>query len=76
MPDPATWSADLDADALRALVDLDRDGYWHFQISHELVLERSYECTMCHSARVPFAAIDNREHKLAQVNVCGNCHGR
>ncbi len=76
MPDPATWRADLDANALRALVDLDREGYWHFQISHELVLERSYECTMCHSARVPFAAIDNREHKLAQVNVCGNCHGR
>jgi predicted oxidoreductase len=76
LPDPATWSADLDATALRALVDLDRDGYWHFQIAHELVLERGYECTMCHSARVPFAPVDNRTHKLAQVNVCGNCHGR
>jgi len=76
LPDPATWTPSLDADDLRALVDLNRDGYWHFQISHELVLERGYECTMCHSAKVPFAAIDNREHKLAQVGVCGNCHGR
>jgi len=76
MPDPATWRADLDANALRALIDLDREGYWHFQTAHELVLERGYQCTMCHSASVPFAAINNRTHKLAQVNVCGNCHGR
>jgi hypothetical protein len=31
---------------------------------------------MCHSARVPFAAVANIESKLAQAGVCGNCHGR
>ncbi len=76
LPDAATWRATLDAENLRALLAMERDGYWHFQISHELILERGYECTMCHSAQVPFAALDNREHKVAQTNVCGNCHGR
>ena len=76
MPDPASWEPALDADTLRALLGVERDGYWHFQVSHALVLERGYECAMCHSARVPFAAIANDEHKLAQAGVCGNCHGR
>ena len=76
LPDADTWRATLTAENLRALLATERDGYWHFQISHELVLERGYDCTMCHSAQVPFAALDNREHKIAQTNVCGNCHGR
>jgi predicted oxidoreductase len=76
LPDPATWTPGLDADALRALLSVERDGYWHFQISHALVLERGYDCVMCHSAKVPFAPVANTEHKLAQVGVCGNCHGR
>ena len=76
LPDADTWRASLTAESLRALLATERDGYWHFQISHELVLERGYDCTMCHSAQVPFAALDNREHKIAQTNVCGNCHGR
>lgn len=76
LPDPASWEPALDADTLRALLGVERDGYWHFQVSHALVLERGYECAMCHSARVPFAAIANDEHKLAQAGVCGNCHGR
>lgn len=76
LPDADTWRAALTAENLRALLATERDGYWHFEISHELVLERGYECTMCHSAQVPFASLDNREHKLAQTGVCGNCHGR
>lgn len=76
LPEADTWRATLTAENLRALLATKRDGYWHFQISHELVLERGYGCAMCHSAQVPFAALDNREHKLAQTGVCGNCHGR
>jgi hypothetical protein len=76
LPDPASWQPSLNADALRALLAAERDGYWHFQISHALVLERGYDCAMCHSARVPFVPVANTEHKLAQAGVCGNCHGR
>jgi len=76
LPDADTWQATLTAENLRTLLSAERDGYWHFQISHELVLERGYDCTMCHSAQVPFTPLDNREHKVAQTGVCGNCHGR
>lgn len=74
LPDASSWSAALTADDLRALLGTERDGYWHFQMSHNMVLERGYECTRCHSAEVPFAAVDNRESKLAQSQVCTNCH--
>jgi len=74
LPDAASWSAALTADDLRALLTTDRDGYWHFGMSHEMVLERGYECARCHSAQVPFAAVQNRQSKLAQTEVCTNCH--
>ena len=76
LPDPATWGAPLTADNLKALLKTERDGYWHFQISHQLALEWEYECTICHSAQVPFYPVNNTESKLAQSQVCENCHGR
>ena len=76
MTDAGTWEPALTVDNLEALVALGRDGYWHFEISHELALERGYECALCHSAQVPFATLDNRQGLLAQSEVCGNCHGR
>ncbi len=74
LPDPASWSPSLSAADLRALLSAPRDGYWHFQMSHNMVLEREYECGMCHSAQVPFAAVNNRQSKRAQTEVCTNCH--
>ena len=76
LPDTASWEPSLTAEDLEALLSVERDGYWHFRISHELALERGYECVLCHSPQVPFAALDNRESLLAQSQVCGNCHGR
>lgn len=76
VPDTGAWEPALTAGDLEALLALDRDGYWHFGISHELALERGYECALCHSAQVPFAAPNDRQGLLAQSQVCGNCHGR
>lgn len=76
MPDAGSWEPELTAGDLERLVALERDGYWHFEISHELALERDYECVLCHSAQVPFAPLDNRQSLLAQSQVCANCHGR
>ncbi len=67
-----TWSA-VSRTILRAMP---RDGYWHFERSHELVLERQYQCTDCHSAEVPFFPVNNRTSKLAQAELCSTCHGR
>jgi predicted oxidoreductase len=74
LPEPQSWEASLTADTLRALLAEHRDGYWHFEMSHNMVLEREYECARCHSAQVPFMALSNRESRLAQTQVCTNCH--
>ena len=76
LPDADSWTPTMTAEDLAALLTVDRPGYWHFQISHELALEREYECVLCHSAQVPFAPVDNTRSKLARSRVCGHCHGR
>jgi flavocytochrome c len=76
LPDASSWRASMRADGLRSLLATPRDGYWHFQISHGLALEREYECELCHSAQVPFFPVANRASKLAQSEVCTVCHGR
>lgn len=75
--DSDKWdSLALQADDLAELLSLPRDGYWHFQKSHEMVLEQEYQCAKCHSAELPFFPLNNRISKLAQLQVCSNCHGR
>ena len=72
----SSWESSLTAEHLKDLLENEREGYWHFHVSHSLVLDWQYECTLCHSAQVPFYPIDNTESKLAQSLVCANCHGR
>ena len=74
LPDAVTWQASLTAVELQSLLASPRDGYWHFEMSHNLVVEREYECTLCHSAKMPFFPLNNLESKLAQTQVCTNCH--
>ena len=76
LPDAGSWEATMTADHLKALLATEREGYWHFRISHELALEREYDCVLCHNAQVPFYPVDNSDSRLAQSQVCGNCHGR
>jgi predicted oxidoreductase len=76
MPDSSTWTASLGTTELEALLTTSRDGYWHFETSHAMVLERQYECTQCHSGDMPFVPINNRTSKSAQIEVCTTCHGR
>ena len=76
MPDAGQWTPSLTQNELQALLATGRDGYWHFQMSHEMVVERQYECTDCHSAEMPFFPVNNRASKLAQIEACTTCHGR
>jgi predicted oxidoreductase len=73
-PNAGDWQAALTATDLESLLEKSRDGYWHFQVSHQLVLERSYDCARCHSAQLPFAPPSGRQNMLAQTEVCANCH--
>lgn len=76
LPDASSWGASLTAEDLQGLLATEREGYWHFQVSHSLVREWEYECTLCHSAQMPFYPVNNTQSKLSQSQVCANCHGR
>lgn len=68
------WQATMTAAALEELLSKPRDGYWHFEVSHQLVLERAYACSSCHSAELPFSTISDRAGRLVQTGVCTVCH--
>ena len=70
------WQATLDAEDLAALLGTERDGYWHFNTSHQMVLDMQFECTLCHSERIPFSAVESRSGRVAQAELCTHCHGR
>ena len=64
----------LTADDLSAMLAEPRDGYWHFQVSHRLVLERAYDCAACHSAQLPFSFIEDATGRHQQTAFCTFCH--
>lgn len=51
-----------------------RAGYWHFEVSHQLVVERDATCESCHTASWPPAPTTSREQRLAQLESCTRCH--
>jgi len=70
----AAFTPALGPDDVRAMLAVTRDGYWHFERVHNLVLERGYECSQCHSANVPFYAPASRADRAVQTQVCNACH--
>ena len=72
--DDSRWSAALQASDLQPMLAEPRDGYWHFERVHNMVLERGYDCARCHSERVPFAPAGSAEQLLAQSQTCDSCH--
>jgi succinate dehydrogenase/fumarate reductase flavoprotein subunit len=72
--EPADWTADMDADGLKKLLNEPRSGYWHFDVVHELVLERNYACTLCHSSNVPMKTAITKAELIAQSKICTTCH--
>ena len=68
------WQETLTSENLETMLAQPRDGYWHFQVSHQLVLERQYLCSSCHSAELPFATVNDRAGRLLQSRVCTTCH--
>lgn len=74
-PEPdAEWAPALGPDDVRAMLAETRDGYWHFERVHGLVLERGYDCAQCHSSRVPFYRPASRDDRALQTQVCNACH--
>ena len=70
----ATPLPEFDAAELERTLATSRDGYWHFESAHRLVLERQYACSRCHSEKLPFAPAADRRQRIAQVDTCDSCH--
>jgi len=65
----------LGPDDVRAMLASTRDGYWHFERVHNLVLERGYACTQCHAPdAAPFYAAVTRSDRAVQTRICDACH--
>ncbi len=65
----------LSCHQMSALVSQRREGYWHFEKVHSVVLARNYNCAQCHAELGTF--YDVRRHhidRLAQPRVCAICH--
>jgi len=59
---------------LPKLVAAKRNGYWHFEHSHNLVLARKLNCTGCHAEQAPFRAASHKIDRHLQTAVCQHCH--
>ena len=70
----SSWTPALGPADVQNMLAETRDGYWHFERVHNLVLERGYDCTNCHSERVPFYTALSREDRAMQTQICEACH--
>ncbi|HSE84359.1 MAG TPA: FAD-dependent oxidoreductase [Thermodesulfobacteriota bacterium] len=63
-----------DCHNLEVLIEQQRNGYWHFEEAHGVVLQRKYECTQCHAELAPDRPEKHSINRLAQVENCAFCH--
>jgi hypothetical protein len=60
---------------LATLVTSKRPGHLHFELAHDVVLERGAECVQCHGELFPYAEERHLTDPRRQATVCQNCHG-
>mgnify|MGYP005728495675 FL=1 len=57
---------------VEALVEEPRPGFWHFEQSHKIVLERKLNCLLCHAELAPY---DEARHKMNAKKLTSSCVG-
>ena len=57
-----------------SLVKENRKGYWHFEKSHRVVLERELQCLLCHADLAPYDEDAHQMNQLALTASCASCH--
>lgn len=73
-PDSRDRSITMAPAALDALLDLNRPGYWHFEVAHRVVAARQLDCTTCHTPDWPTGTASTREQHQIQLRSCLQCH--
>jgi len=57
-----------------ALFSRIRQGYWHFEQVHKLIIERDTPCAACHTETFSMTEAIATEKRLAQLSTCQQCH--
>ena len=73
-PLPATTERCTDCHDVTSLVKENRKGYWHFEKSHRVVLERELACLLCHAELAPYDENSHQMNQLALTASCASCH--
>lgn len=64
----------MDCHDVESLVTEKRKGYWHFEKSHQLVIERKLACLQCHAELAPYDETNHIMNQLALTDSCASCH--
>lgn len=64
----------MGADQLAKLLERERNGYRHFEMSHRVVLEREYACNHCHGDDWPASPAITKRARLRRLDSCTSCH--
>lgn len=59
---------------LTKLLQQSRPGYWHFEVAHRLVIERSTNCAGCHVKGWPVGPAVTRDQRSLELASCARCH--
>jgi succinate dehydrogenase/fumarate reductase flavoprotein subunit len=59
---------------LTAWLEQQRPGFWHFRVSHALVLERDGRCATCHRDSWSPGPANGQAQRLIQLESCTRCH--
>lgn len=59
---------------LPALLAQQRRGYWHFGVSHALVVERGESCDSCHKGSWGTGPATTAAQRIVQLDSCVRCH--
>lgn len=71
---PARSERCIDCHDVESLVKENRKGYWHFEKSHRVVLDRKLACLQCHAELAPYDEDVHRMNQLALTESCVSCH--
>jgi flavocytochrome c len=73
-PLPQSENQCVDCHNVTDLLAKPRPGYWHFEQSHRIVLERGIVCLQCHAELAPYREADHRMNPQALTATCVRCH--
>ena len=64
----------LSCHAVKSDITKERPGYWHFDLSHKIVLQQRTDCRQCHPELTPYRKDAHRINPQVLATSCAKCH--